>query len=132
MKMFHALVGYLAATALPHFHPFAFAASGIHYDGPSYVDTTENYNTDGALTKHNILETSQTVTSHTGSLNGYVNSTQNHSDIETRQLPLPILIPLVGIVISTVVLVITTVSWIADDNPVRGNDVEYLIIEHSD
>ena len=132
MKLFHVLVGYLAATALPPFHLFALAASGIHYDGPGYVDTTENHNTDGALTKHNILETSQTVTSHTGSLNGYVNATQNHSDIETRQLPLPILIPLVGIVISTVVLVITTVSWIADDNPVRGNDVEYLIIEHSD
>ena len=140
MKIFHALVGYLAATALPPFHPSAFAAPGIHYGG--YVDTTQNpsHNIDGALTGTGTkgvlgnIETSQKVTSHTGSLSGYVNATRNHSDsaniIEARQPPLAIAIPLLGLVITTVILVIASVSWISDDDPVRGNDVEF-IIEHS-
>ena len=144
MKIFHALVGYLAVTALPPFHPFAFAApplalAGIqvYYDG--YVDiSTQNHIIDDALMKPvlgNILET--VTTSHTDSLSGSVNATQNHNDsaaltnIEARQLPATILIPLIGVIISTVTLVFASIVWIAQDDPVRTNDVEYLI-EHSD
>ena len=47
MKLIHALVGYMTVTALPPFHPFAFAASqltGIHYDGYVDVDRTSTQN----------------------------------------------------------------------------------------
>ena len=135
MKVFHVLVGYLAATALPPFHPFAFAAPGIHYDG--YVDITQNpsHNIDGALTgtKHVLGDTekSQTVTSGTGNLNGYVNATQNSSgdavptNIEARQLPVAVVIPLVGIILSTIVFVVTSIVWISEDDPVRAKPSSY-------
>ena len=77
-----------------------------------------------------ILETVQ-VTSQAHSLNGYVNATQNRSDgaaltnIEGRQLP--VVIPIVGIIISTLVFVAASIIWIAEDDRVRANDVEYLI-----
>ena len=128
MKILHALVGYLAVTALP-FHPFAFAypLAAIDYDG--YVNTTQNRIDHGALMEHvlgSIVETCQTVT------------TQHHSDsaiikrvpgdiIETRQA----LIPVVGYILLLVGDILLTIFWIADDNEVRGNDVEFLV-EHFD
>ena len=127
MKILHALVGYLAATALP-FCPFAFAypLAAIDYDG--YVNTTQN-NIDGALMKHllgSIVETCQTVT------------TKNHSDIalmkrvpgdiiEARQLSAPAVV----LIISIVVVIGLSVYWISGDDPVRGNDVEFLV-DHFD
>ena len=66
MKILHALVGYLAVTALPF--ALAYPLAAIDYDG--YVNTAQNH-IDGALMKlvlGTIAETCQTVT------------TQNHSD----------------------------------------------------
>jgi hypothetical protein len=136
MKILHALVGYLAVTALP-FHPFTFASpnprAGIDYDG--YVDITQNH-IDVALMNHvldNILETCQTVTSH--SLGGYANATQNHSDSAAlmKRVPGDIaerawagLAPQVLIVVAIVAAVVLSVVWIEGDDPVRGNDVEFL------
>ena len=129
MKILHALVGYLAIIALP-FHQFAFASplAAIDYDG--YVDTTQIH-IDGALMKQvlgTIVETCQTVTM------------QNHKEgtfmkrvpgdiIEKRQVPLAI--PVVGFILFIVADVVLSVVWIADDDPVRGNHVEFLV-EHFD
>ena len=128
MKILHALVGYLAVTAL-HFHLFALAypMASIDYDG--YVNTTQNH-IDGALMKHilgNIVEICQTNT-----------TTQNHSDgalmkrvpgdiIEARQLSPPAVV----IIISVVGIIALSVVWIARDDPVRGNDREFLV-DHFD
>ena len=63
----------------------------------------------------------------------YVNATQNSSDgaaltnVEAPQLPATVVIPLVGVIISTLLSVSTSIVWISDDDPVRANDVEYLI-----
>jgi hypothetical protein len=135
MKILQALVGYLALTALP-FHPFAFASplAGIDYDG--YVNTTQ-YHIDSALMEHvlgSIIETCQAVTYHSG----YVNTTQKHSDsalakripgdiIEARQAA--IIIPGVVAILAFVAIVTLTVLWIESDDPVRANDVEFLL-EH--
>ena len=138
MKILHALVGYLAVTALP-FHPFAFASPVIDNDGYVTVDITQNP-IDGALMKHvlgSILETCQTVTYHSGL---YVNTTtQNHSDsalmkrvpgdiIEERQLAA---VPPVLIIIAIVAFIVLNIFWIKSDDPVRGNDVNFLV-EHFD
>ena len=125
MKILHALVGYLAIIALP-FHQFAFASplAAIDYDG--YVDTTQNH-IDGALMKQvlgTIVETCQTVT------------TQNHKDgtlikpvpgdiLETRQEA--IIAPVAIIAFSIIASVLISLEWVGDDNPVRGNDVEFLV-----
>ena len=131
MKILHGVVGYLAVTALP-FHPFAFATplAAINYDG--YVDTTsttQNHN-DGTLMKH-VLETCQTLTSH--SLSGYVNATQNHSDTSSAALInrasgdiiearfAPEIVPPTFVIILTIITAITiTILWINEDDPVRG------------
>ena len=111
MKILHALVGYLAVTALP-FYPFSFAypLATIDYDG--YMNTTQNH-VDGALTTKQVLgsvETCQTIT------------TQNHSDIiEGRQYEVPI--PVVVVILALVTAVSAIVTWITEDNPVRSNDV---------
>ena len=127
MKVLHALVGYLAVTTLP-FYPFAFAhplAASIDYDG--YVNTTQNH-IDGALMKHvlgSVVETCQTIT------------TQNHRDnalmkrmpddiIEARQIPIPAVVAIISIVGTLAI----SITWIANDDPVRGNDVEFLV-DHS-
>ena len=133
MKILHALVGYLAITALP-FHSFAFASplAGIDYDG--YLNITQNH-IDSALMKHalgTIVETCQTVTT----------STQNHKDtalmkrrggpgdiIEARQGELAV--PLAFIVTVIVAGIFLKLIWFNDDDKVRGNDVE-LIVERSD
>ena len=127
MMILHALVSYLAVTALS-FYPFAFAhpltaSIDIDYDG--YVNTTQNH-IDGALMKHvlgSIVETCQTIT------------TQNHSDsalmkrvpgdiIKARQVQVPI--PAVVAIIALVGVVIIVITVIADDYPV-SNYVEFLV-----
>ena len=122
MKILHALVGYLAITALP-FQVLAFPSelAAIDYDG--YVNTTQN-RIDGAFMKQalgTIVETCQTITS------------QNHKDsplikrvpgdiIESRQLA--VAAPVVALVLVDVAAVVLSVLWIEDDDKVRGNDVE--------
>ena len=127
MKILHALVGYLAVTALP-FHPFAFASplAAIDYDG--YVNTTQNH-IDGALMKHvlgNIVETCQTVT---GTQNDKDSALIKHVPgdiIEARQVGVIVGVSLV-LVVEIVVDVVVILGWISDNNQVRGNDVEFLI-----
>ena len=91
MKMIHALVGYLAVTALP-LHLFAFGSPLINYDG--YVNTTQNL-IDGALMKR---------------VPGDI--------IEARQEE--IIVPVVGVIINIVVVAFISVVWIENDEPVRG------------
>ena len=137
MKILHALVGYLAVTALP-FHPFAFASTlatiQVDYDG--YVNTTQNP-IDGALMKHvldSIVGTCQTVAYH----GDYVNTTQNHRDSDSslmKRIPgdviearaVPVIIPVALIIASIVVTVVLTVLWVKEDDPVRGSDVDFLV-----
>ena len=101
MKIINALVGYLAATALP-FSTFAFAspvaASSIASDCDGYVNTTlptQNHH-DSALIKR---------------VPGDI--------IEPRQL-LPA-IPVTLFILSLVADVVFSIVWISDDDPVRGN-----------
>jgi hypothetical protein len=123
MKIFQALVGYLALTALP-FHPFAFASplAGIYYDG--YVNTTQ-YNVNNALMEHalgSIAESCQTLTHYSGFVNTTNTSTQNHSDsgdiIEARWAAAA---PPVLIIIAMVAFVVLSILWVESDNPVRCN-----------
>ena len=137
MKILHALVCYLA------FHPFAFAsplaAQAIDYDG--YVNTTQNL-IDSALMKHvlsGIIEACQTSAYH----GDYVNTTQNHRRDDSdsaliKRIPGDIvearwaeLAPPVLVVIGIVILVALSIVWVEGDDPVRGNDVEFLV-EHFD
>jgi hypothetical protein len=106
MKILQALVSYLALSALPlAFHPglFAFAyplAAVDYYDG--YVDATQNHY-DSALIK------------------------REHGDIiEPRQVEA--LIPLGPIILIVVAEIALTVAYISQDNPVRGNDAEFLVV----
>ena len=143
-KILHALVGYLAVTALPGFfqvHPFAFTlplsglpAAAIEYDGR--VNTTQNH-IDGALIKHvlgSIMKTCQTVTYHSG----YSNTTQTpgHSDsalmkrvpgdiIEARQAV--VIAPAAVAVAALVAVVVLSIVWVLEDNPVSDNDLEFLV-----
>ena len=109
MKILHALVGYLAVTALPFqcFHPFASPLAAIdYYDG--YVDTTQNHS-GSAVLKY------------------------EPGDIkEARQATVPVeLIPEAAAVIAIVVGIYLSIYWIHEDDPVRGNDVEFLVlVEH--
>ena len=148
MKILHALVGYLAVTALP-FHPFAFATpAATNYDG--YVDTSQN-NTDGALTKHvlriaNLLETCKTIAPHSLS----VTSAQDHSDsaalmkrtppsqagddIEPRLVPEVVVVSVIVIAIVAAIALSIFLNELENtdsDNKVRDNDVEFLV-EHPD
>ena len=131
MKILDAFVAYLAVTALP-LHPFAFASplATIDYDG--YVNATRSH-IGGALMETvlgNMLETCQTITSH--SLSDYVNATQIHSDstslmkrapghlIEARFGPE--IVPYVLVVIAIVAAVTLSIVWVESDDPVRGNN----------
>ena len=133
MKILHALVGYLVVTALP-FLAFASPLATIDYDG--YVDTNTQNHIDSALMKQvldTIVETCQTVT------------TQNHKDsalmkrvpgphgpgdiIEARQVP--VAIPVTGFILFILADVVFTIVWIANDDPVSGNSVEFLV-QHFD
>ena len=122
MKIFHALVGYLAVISLPY--PFAFASPlAIHYDSDGYINSTATENTiHRALMEHflgTIVETCQMDTTH-----------WNHGDrafmkripgdiqaIEARYIGLPE----VAIVLAVVMSVALAASWISFDNPVRCN-----------
>ena len=127
MKILHALVGYLAVTALP-FHPFAFASplAAIDYDG--YVNTTSTQNhIDVALMEQvlgsiQVVETCQTVPTQKHGVHGDI--------IEARQAELA---PPVLIIIGIVALIALSIVWVETDNPVSGNlnDVEFLV-EHFD
>ena len=122
MKVLHALVGYLAVTALP-FHPFAFAS----HDG--YVNTTQNH-IDGALMKQvlgGIIETCQTITIQNHEDNALMKRV--HGDIiEARQGE--IIVPIAFIVTVIVTGIILKLLWY-DENPVGGYFVEFPV-EHSD
>ena len=123
MKILYALVDYLAITALP-FSPFAFASplAAIDYDG--YVNTTQNH-IDGNLVKHvlgSIVEICQTVTTQNHSDNALVKRVPG-DDINARQLPIPVVVA----IISFVAAVGLSVFWISGDDPVRGNDVEFIV-----
>ena len=125
MKILHALVGYLAVTALP-FHPFASASplAAIDYDG--YV-TTQNH-TDSALMNHvlgSIEEACQAV------------NTQIHGDsalikrvsgdiIEARQEVE--IAPAVFVVIAVIASIVLSIVWVEGDDPVRGNYVSSLVV----
>lgn len=133
MKILHALVSYyLAVTALTSsFHPFAFAhplpvAAIDYYDG--YVSLAVNH-IDGTLTKHFLGSIAETC--HWQAV------PQNHSDsalikrvpgdiIKERQIEvLAVAVP----AISVVAEIIFSAVWIANDDPVRGNNAE-LLVEH--
>ena len=105
--LLHALVGYLAVTALP-FHPFAFASESplaiIDYDG--YVNTTQKHS-DSALMRR-----------------------ASDDIIEERQAA-AYTIPGTLAVIALIGATYFALRWIHDDDPVRGNDVEFLA-EHFD
>ena len=99
MTILHALVGYLASTALP-FHSFAFASplAAINYDG--YVDITQT-DKDSALMER-----------------------VPRDFIEARQAAM--IISVVELVIFIVVGVAFAISWISENDPVRANDVDFL------
>ena len=98
MKIFHALLGYLAVTALP-FLPLAYPLAAIDYDGFVTVNTTQKHD-DSALIK-----------SAPGDI------------IEARQISIPEMVVIFVFVASSVL----TIAWISSDNPVRGDDVEFLV-----
>ena len=51
--------------------------------------------------------------------------------IDTRQLR--VAVPVVGFILFILAEVVFTVVWITDDDPVRGNDVEFrVLVEHFD
>ena len=128
MKILHALVGYLAVTALP-FHPFAFASPlAIDYDG--YVNSTQN-RIDSALMKHvlgSIIETCQTVTQATQNHKDSALMKRVHGDIIEARFG-PEIVPPVLVVIAIVAAITLSIVWIESDDPVRGNDVEFFV-EH--
>ena len=98
----HSILAQLALTALPLvFYPrrFAFAYPLAPIDG--YVDTTQSQS-DSALIKR---------------VPGDI--------VEARQAE--VLVPIGPIIILTVVEVMITIDYISEDNPVRGNDAEFLV-----
>ena len=125
MKIFHALVSYLAITALP-LHPFAFASplAAIDHDG----DVTSSIQ---------VVKTCQTVSESTQNHAGNTNSTlmkcvpgdSDTSDIlEARQAEIAAYIPAAFIILSIVTTITFSIVWIESDDPVRGNDIEFPIL----
>ena len=117
MEILYALVGYLAATALP-FLAFASPLVTIDYDGYVPVNTTQNH----AIMKKglgNFVETS----AQDGAPMKHVS---DDIIIEARQAA--IIVPVVLVIVDIVVTVGLSLWWISEDNPVRGNsnDVEFL------
>ena len=109
MNILHALVSYLAVTTLP-FNPgsyaFAYPLAAIDYDG--YVNATQN-RCDVALIKR---------------VPGDI--------IEARQVEPDVAIPGGPIILIVVGEIMLTMSYIGQDNPVRGNDAEFLILAQFD
>ena len=108
MKIFHALVGYLAVTALPFkFHPagqFAFAyplaATTIdYYDGYVNLNTTQIH-TNGTLMKRH----------------GVPAAGDDTSIIEERQLA--VIVPAVGFILFVIADITLSIIWIEGDDPV--------------
>ena len=114
MKILHALVGYLAITALP-FLAFSSPLAATDYDG--YVDTAQY----GALMEQvlgTIAETCQTITTQSHKDSALMKRVPASGDIiETRQLP--VAVPVVGFILFVVADVVLTIVWIASDDPVR-------------
>ena len=133
MKILQAVVGYLAVTAL-HFHPFTFASPLViasDYDG--YMDTTQNH-IDGDLMKHalgSILETCQTVTAQNQSDSAVISALMKRvpGDIIEARQGLPVVVPVIAVILLVMASVYFPLIWISYDDPVRGNDVEFLV-EH--
>ena len=100
MKILHALVGYLAATAFPFpSHLFAFASpleAISNYDG--YVPVNTTLNSDGAVMKRGPGDI-----------------------IETRQAA--IIIPAALFVFNLIVAVVASIFWVEHDDPVRGSGI---------
>ena len=126
MKILHALVGYLAVTALP-FLAFASPLATIDYDG--YVNTTQSH-IDGALLEQaldTIAKTCQTITTQNLKDSGAL--TKRVPDdidiIEPRQVP--VAVPVTGLILFLIADVVFAVVWISFDEPVRGNDVDFLV-----
>ena len=122
MRILHALVGYLAVTALP-FLAFASPLAAIDYDG--YVNTTHNH----ARMKQalgSIVETSEQNQKDSALMK---RAPASDDIIEARQVAIGI--PVVGAITLIVIGAIATLVWIESDEPVRGDDVEFLV-EHFD
>lgn len=137
MKILHALASYLAATlaALP-FHPFAFAhplpvATIDYYDG--YVPVNR---IDGPIMKYFLgsivdseSETCQAVPqNHSDSDSALMKRIPGDITLKARQTEVLVLaVP----VISIVAEIIFSAVWIANDDPVRGNDaLADFFVEH--
>ena len=142
MKILHALVGYLAVTALP-FHPFALASplAAIeydHYDG--YVNISTQNQIDNALMKQvlgSVVETCQTVSLQ---YRDYADSTPMKrlpgDIVQARQAPPAAteeaLAPKVLVVVAIVALITLSIIWVQSDDPVRGIDVLEFLVERFD
>ena len=123
MKIRHALLGYLAVAALP-FHVFAYPLAAIDYDG--YVNTTQNL-IDAALMKDvlgNIVKACQTVTIKNHGDSALMNLSASGDIIEARQV---LIVPEVFIIFAIVTDITLSILWVEHDDPVRGNDVGFLV-----
>ena len=127
MKILHALVGYLAVTALPFQFPFAFAypLAAIYYDG--YVNATQK-SIDGALVKHvlgRIVETCQTVITQKNGDNTLKKCVPGDI-IKARQDEI-LAVPIIAFVSVIVIYVLVSIVWIAEDDTVRSNGADFLV-----
>ena len=133
MKILSALVGYLAATALP-FHPFAFASplAAIDYDG--YVNTQmwQNHTgIEGALTKH-VIETYRAVIMENLDHGNSALARRMPDDIIEARQALELLSGalFVGSLLSLAAAINVGIAWVREDKPVRGNDHVNFHVEH--
>ena len=136
MKIFHALVVYLAVISLPY--PFAFASPlAIHYDSNGYVNSIATQNTiDRTLMEHFLgttVETCQMDTTHWkkqgDTSRALMKRTSIPGDIqviEARQVEITIGFPEVAIISAIILSVALAGAWISYDNPVRCN-VEFPV-----
>ena len=131
MKIFHALVGYLAVISLPY--PFAFASPlAIHYDSDGYANPTTTQNTiDRVLMEHflgTIVEICQMDTTHWKNHGNRALMKRIPGDIqvlEARQVEIVIGLPEVAIMLAVISSISLALTWISYDDPVRCN-VEFL------
>ena len=133
MKILHALVGYLAATAQRPFHSFAFASplAAINYDGYVNNTTTTQNRIDGALMEHvlnSIVQPCQNAAYHSV----YANTTQNHGDSALmKRVPGDIIKARQWVAVTPAFIAIDVIFaavaislfWIEEDDPVRETKV---------
>ena len=117
MKILHALVGYLAVTALP-FHPFAFASSlAPTIDNDGYVNlNTQNH----VLGQAGAVEICQTIPMQNNG-NTALMKRASGDIIEKRWSELA---PSALAIVAVVIAVTLAIVWIESDDPVRANDVD--------